>query len=105
MTATHRLLATRFSADLKQLQNRDFSTSNRSKTIRVLTRTQSSCSDDRLPIGYLLPDFQPISRNFFASLFHNQKEGVALRLLLFGLRRGASRPSRAGRPSWVSRPS
>ena len=27
-------------------------TSNRSKPIRVLTRTKSSCSDDRLPIGY-----------------------------------------------------
>ena len=35
---THRLLAARFSADLEQLQNRDFSTSNRSKPIRVLTR-------------------------------------------------------------------
>ena len=27
-------------------------TSNRSKPIRVLTRTKSSCSDERLPIGY-----------------------------------------------------
>ena len=34
----HRLLAARFSADLKELQNRYFSTSNRSKPIRVLTR-------------------------------------------------------------------
>ena len=33
----HRLLAARFSADLKQLQNRYFSTSNRCKPIRVLT--------------------------------------------------------------------
>ena len=60
----HRLLAARFSADLKQLQNWDFSTLNRSKPIRVLTRTESSCSDDCPPIGYLLPDFQPIWRNF-----------------------------------------
>ena len=74
---TYRLPSARFSADLKQLQNRDFSTSNRSKPIRVLTRTQSSCSDDRLPIGYLLPDFQPIWRNFFDSLFFftTRKEG------------------------------
>ena len=34
----HRLLAARFSADLKELQNRYFSTSNRSKPIGVLTR-------------------------------------------------------------------
>ena len=39
-------------------------TSNGSKPIRVLTRTKSSCSDERLPIGYLLPDFQPIWSNF-----------------------------------------
>ena len=36
--------------------------------IRVLTRTKSSCSDDRLPLGYLLPDFQQIWRNFLKSL-------------------------------------
>ena len=41
-------------------KSRDFSTSNRSKPIRVLTRTKCSCSDDRLPIGYLLPDFQQV---------------------------------------------
>ena len=61
---THRLPSARFSADLKQLQNRDFSTSNRSKPIRVLTRTKCSCSDDRLPISYSLPDFQQIWSNF-----------------------------------------
>ena len=46
----------------------------------VLTCTKSSCSDDRLPIGYLLPDFQLIWRNFlnrftsvhFTSLQFNQ---------------------------------
>ena len=69
---SRKLLTARVSGDLKQLKNRDFSSSNRSKPICVLTRTQSSCSDDRLPIGYLLPDFQPIWRNFFDSLFHNQ---------------------------------
>ena len=42
-----------------------FSTSNRSKPIRVLTRTDISCSDDHLPIGYLLRDFQPNWSNFF----------------------------------------
>ena len=41
-------------------------TSNGSKPIRVLTRTKSSCSDDRLPIGYLLRNFQQIWSNFFA---------------------------------------
>ena len=35
-------------------------TSNGSKPIRVLTRTKSSCSDERLPISYSLPDFQLI---------------------------------------------
>ena len=58
--STHRLPAARFSADLKQLQKPDFSTSNRSKPIRVLTRTKCSCSVDRLPISYSLPDFQQI---------------------------------------------
>ena len=61
---THRLPAARYSADLKQLQNRDFATSNRSKPIRVLTRTKSSYSEDRLPIGYMLRNFQPIWSNF-----------------------------------------
>ena len=41
-------------------------TSNRSKPIGVLTRTKSSCSDERLPIGYLLRNFQPNRSNFFA---------------------------------------
>ena len=35
-------------------------TSNGSKPIRVLTRTKSSCSDDRLPLGYDIPDFELI---------------------------------------------
>ena len=61
---THRLLDARFLGELKQLQNRDFSTSNRSKPIRVLTRTKCSCSDDRLPISFLLSNFQPNRRNF-----------------------------------------
>ena len=60
---THRLLAARFSADLEQLQNRDFATSKSSKPIRVLTRTKCLCSDDHLPIGYSLPNFQLISNN------------------------------------------
>ena len=41
-------------------------TSNRPKPIGVLTRTKSSHSDLRLPLGYLLPDFQPHRSNFFA---------------------------------------
>ena len=41
-------------------------TSNGPKPIRVLTRTKSSHSDMRLPLGYLLPDFQPHRSNFFA---------------------------------------
>ena len=40
-------------------------TSNRPKPIGVLTRSKSSCSDDRLPLGYLLTDFQPHRSNFF----------------------------------------
>ena len=73
---SHRLLDAWFLGDLKQLQNRDFSTSNRSKPIRVLTRTKCSCSDDRLPISFLLSDFQPNRRNFLylLPLFHNQVE-------------------------------
>ena len=50
-------------------------TSNGSKPIRVLTRTKSSCSDERLTNAKALPDFQQIWRNFFTSLplfFHNQ---------------------------------
>ena len=46
-------------------------TSNRSKPIGVLTRTKSSCSDERLPISYLFRNFQPNRSNFlirFASL-------------------------------------
>ena len=69
---THRLLAARFSADLEQLQNWDFATSNCSKTIGVLTRTKCSCSDDHLPIGYLLPDFQLIWNNFKIEIFELQ---------------------------------
>ena len=65
---TQRLLAARFSADLEQVQNRYFSTSNRSKPIGVLTRTKSFCRDDRLPISYSLPDFQLIWSNFLAGL-------------------------------------
>ena len=38
--------------------------SNCCKPIRVLTRTKSSCSDDRLPIRYLLSNFQPNRSNF-----------------------------------------
>ena len=40
-------------------------TSNRPKPIGVLTRTECSCSDDRLPLGYLLPDFKPHRSSFF----------------------------------------
>merc|ERR1711923_283450 len=39
---------------------RDFLTSNCSTPIRVWTCTKYSWSDDRLPLGYLLPDFQQI---------------------------------------------
>ena len=42
-------------------------TSNRSKPIGVLTPTKSSCSDDRLPIGYSMPDFRPNWSNFFVT--------------------------------------
>ena len=35
-------------------------TSNGSKPMGVLTRTECSYSDDRLPLGYLLLDFQQI---------------------------------------------
>ena len=45
-------------------------TSNRSKPIGVLTRTKSSCSDERLPIGYSLPDFQLIWSNFLNRSLH-----------------------------------
>ena len=37
---------------------------NRPKPIGVLTRTKSSHSDLRIPLGYLLPDFQQIWSNF-----------------------------------------
>ena len=52
-------------------------TSNGSKPIRVLTRWTTSCSDDRVPLGYPLPDFQPIWRNFMIHFFffHSQPEG------------------------------
>ena len=42
-----------------------FLTSNGCKPIGVLTRTKSWTSADHLPIGYLLPDFQPHRSNFF----------------------------------------
>ena len=42
--------------------------SNRPKTIGVFTCTKPSCSDERLPIGYSLPDFQPHRSNFLAAL-------------------------------------
>ena len=42
-------------------------TSNGSKPIGVLTRTKSSCSDERLPIGYSLHDFQQNRSNFFSA--------------------------------------
>ena len=52
-------------------------TSNRPKPIGVLTRTGCSYSDDRLPLGYLLPDFQQLWRTFYKSLplffFHHQE--------------------------------
>ena len=44
-----------------------------------MTRTKSSRSDLRIPLGYLLPDFQPHRSNFFAppaaAAGPNQKEG------------------------------
>ena len=54
--------------------------SNGSKPIGVMTRTKSWTSADRLPLGYLLPDFQPHRSNFFAppaaaAAGPNQKEG------------------------------
>ena len=39
-----------------------------SKLMRVLTRTECSCSDDRLPICYLLRNFRQILSYFFDSL-------------------------------------
>ena len=65
---TYSLLLARFSADFKQLQNRNFWTSNRSKPIRVLTSTKPPRSDDHLPMGYSLPDFQLIWSNFLMAL-------------------------------------
>ena len=41
--------------------------SNRSKPIRVLTRTNPSCSDEHLPLGYLLRNFQQNRSNFFSA--------------------------------------
>ena len=40
-------------------------TSNCSKPIGVLTRTKFFGSDERLSIGYSLPDFLPNRSNFF----------------------------------------
>ena len=48
---------------------RDFPTSNRSKPTKVLTCTISQSTDDRLPIGYSLPDFKKISSNFKIEIF------------------------------------
>ena len=45
-------------------------TSNGSKPIRVLTCTKSSCSDERLPLGYMLHDFQLHRSNFFVHFLH-----------------------------------
>ena len=53
-------------------------TANGPKPIGVLTRTKSSHSDLRIPLGYLLPDFQPHWSNVFDSLhffFTTSKEG------------------------------
>ena len=46
----------------------NFPTSNRSKPTTVLTCKKSPHTDDRLPMGYSLPDFQQIWRNFLNSL-------------------------------------
>ena len=51
---------------------RDFLTSNCSTPIRVWTCTKYSWSDDRLPLGYLLPDFQQIWSNFKIEIFQLQ---------------------------------
>ena len=51
---------------------RDFLTSNCSTSIRVWTCTKCSWSDDRLPLGYLLPDFQQIWSNFKIEIFQLQ---------------------------------
>ena len=53
-------------------------TSNGSKPIRVLMRTKSSCSDERLPKGYSLPDFQHNWSNFLSitsPFFTTRKKG------------------------------
>ena len=44
-------------------------TSNRSKPIGLLTIIKASCSDERLPIGCLLPNFQQNWSNFFRHFF------------------------------------
>ena len=49
--------------------------SNRPKTIGVFTRTKTSRSDERLPIGYSLPDFQLHRSNFLAAPALTRKEG------------------------------
>ena len=59
-------------------------TSNGPKPIRVQTRTKFLCSGKRLPIGYLLPDFQPHRSNFFIHSLHftssiTRKKGVGTR--------------------------
>ena len=47
-------------------------TSNRPKPIGVLTRTKLLRSELRLPVSYLLHDFQPQKSNFFMSNFASQ---------------------------------
>ena len=52
-----------------------FHTSNRCKPVRVLTRTKCSCSDDRLPIGYLLLNFQLIWSSFLNHFSLTRQKG------------------------------
>ena len=61
-----RLLMTYLSArsNLVIISQKKNPTSNRCKPIGVLTRTKSSCSDERLPISYSLPDFKLIWSKF-----------------------------------------
>ena len=59
---------------------RDFLASICSKSIGVLTGAKCSRSDDRLPIGNFLPDFQQIWSNFKIEISELQ---IALNLLEF----------------------
>ena len=68
-------------------------TSNHSKPIRVLTRTKSPCSDERLPIGYLLSDFQQNRSNFlnrFTSVRFGSLRFTSLRFSLNQEGRGST---------------